>query len=79
MLRQWHSRCPVVLADKSALDAESDMNKACISNHKLLQSQQLIQIDRITTCFGNCPPPPLNSVLRRAFTLDRIARFGVLQ
>ena len=39
MLRQRHSRYPVMLTDESTLDAETHMNKSRISNHHLLQSQ----------------------------------------
>ncbi len=48
------------------------MDKARIADHEPLQSEQLIQVDRLATGFANGPAPTLNTILRRSLPLDGV-------
>jgi hypothetical protein len=77
----WHRQAATLLmfTDKPAFLSESKFDKPTIANDDTLESKQFIEIERPSTGFANGPAPSLDTILRRRFSFNRIAGFGIFQ
>ena len=65
MIGQRHARVAVMLADKAALLAQTELHEAGIADDDLLQAQQLVEIDGSRAGLADGAAPALDTVLRR--------------
>ncbi|WP_312887725.1 hypothetical protein [Mesorhizobium caraganae] len=62
-----------MLADEASFLSQAKSHETGIAEYNSLQTQQLIAIDRLAAGFADGAAPALDSVLRRALALDRVA------
>ncbi len=62
MIRQRHTRIPIMLAYKAAFASEAEPHKPGIANHDTLEPKQFFQIERSATRVADGTAPALDTV-----------------
>ena len=68
-----------MLSDEATLIAQSQSHEPGVADDDGLQAQQLAEINGAPASLADGPPPALDAVLRRTFSLNGVTRPGVVQ